>query len=128
LAGSEGAVSVHAQRILVIDDEPQICRVVRNALEQDVDRVLEARTGKAGIDSAAAERPEWIVLDLGLLPAFTVHALRGGVEVFDRGGVRGALAVAVDDLTNELYAESSNTSFFRPQPCRSVIASWVMGF
>jgi two-component system KDP operon response regulator KdpE len=57
---------MYAQRILVIDDEPQICRVVRNALEHDVERVLEARTGRAGIDSAAAERPELIVLDLGL--------------------------------------------------------------
>ncbi len=59
-------LDVYAQRILVIDDEPQIRRVVRNALEQDVERVLEASTGKAGMDSAAAERPELIVLDLGL--------------------------------------------------------------
>src|SRR5919109_2087069 len=57
---------MYAHRILVIDDEPQIRRVVRNALREDVERVLEASTGKAGMDSAAAERPELIVLDLGL--------------------------------------------------------------
>lgn len=51
--------------ILVIDDEPQIRRVVRNALTADA-RVLEAATGRAGIDLAAAERPGLIVLDLGL--------------------------------------------------------------
>lgn len=51
--------------ILIIDDEPQIRRVVRNALSADA-RVLEAATGQQGIDLAAAERPSLIVLDLGL--------------------------------------------------------------
>jgi two-component system KDP operon response regulator KdpE len=52
--------------VLVIDDEPQIRRVVRNALESEVERVLEAGTGQEGVDLAAAERPALIVLDLGL--------------------------------------------------------------
>jgi two-component system KDP operon response regulator KdpE len=52
--------------ILVIDDEPQIRRVVRNALEGDAVRVIEAATGRDGVDRAAAERPDLIVLDLGL--------------------------------------------------------------
>jgi two-component system KDP operon response regulator KdpE len=52
--------------ILVIDDEPQIRRVVRHALEDATTRVLEAATGRDGIDLAAAERPDLVVLDLGL--------------------------------------------------------------
>jgi two-component system KDP operon response regulator KdpE len=52
--------------MLVIDDEPQIRRVVRRALEAENARVLEAATGREGLDLAAAERPELIVLDLGL--------------------------------------------------------------
>jgi two-component system, OmpR family, KDP operon response regulator KdpE len=52
--------------LLVIDDEPQIRRVVRHALEADGARVLEAATGREGLDLAAAERPALIVLDLGL--------------------------------------------------------------
>jgi len=51
---------------LVIDDEPQIRRVVRHALAEDFTRVLEAESGTKGIDLAAAERPALIVLDLGL--------------------------------------------------------------
>lgn len=51
---------------LVIDDEEQIRRVVRHALDSDFPRVLEASSGTAGIDMAAAERPDLIVLDLGL--------------------------------------------------------------
>ncbi len=56
----------HARTVLVIEDEAQIRRAVRNALRETADRVVEAATGSAGIDLAAAERPEIVVLDLGL--------------------------------------------------------------
>ena len=52
--------------VLVIDDEPQIRRVVKSALQAEVARVLEAGTGDEGITIALAERPALIVLDLGL--------------------------------------------------------------
>jgi two-component system KDP operon response regulator KdpE len=55
-----------ARTVLVIDDEPQIRRVVRHALADDFARVLEADTGERGIDLAAAEKPVMVVLDLGL--------------------------------------------------------------
>jgi len=52
--------------VLVVDDEPQIRRVVRNALATDSSRVIEAATGREAIDLAAAERPSIVILDLGL--------------------------------------------------------------
>lgn len=52
--------------VLVVDDEPQIRRVVRNVLTPENARVIEAATGRDAIDLAAAERPALIVLDLGL--------------------------------------------------------------
>jgi two-component system KDP operon response regulator KdpE len=55
-----------ARTILVIDDEPQIRRAVSNVLRAFGGRILEAATGSAGIDIAATEQPELIVLDLGL--------------------------------------------------------------
>ena len=60
--------------VLVIDDEPQIRRVVRNALAAEDTRVLEATSGTEGIDTAASERPDLVILDLGLadVPGVTV--------------------------------------------------------
>jgi two-component system KDP operon response regulator KdpE len=52
--------------ILIIEDEPQIRRAVRNALQSDSGRVIEAATGREGIDLTAAECPDLVVLDLGL--------------------------------------------------------------
>ena len=54
------------RRVLVIDDEPGIRRVVKDALRPDVSTVLEARSGSEALSIAAAERPDLIVLDLGL--------------------------------------------------------------
>jgi two-component system KDP operon response regulator KdpE len=52
--------------VLVVDDEPQIRRVVRNALAGLAAQVLEATTAREGVDLAASAAPELIVLDLTL--------------------------------------------------------------
>jgi hemoglobin/transferrin/lactoferrin receptor protein len=64
-----------------------------------------------------------------VLPAFTVVHLRSGIQVW-RGdsGVTHRLTVAVTNLTNELYAEFSNASFFRPEPKRNLTLSWEVSF
>ncbi|MEP6781907.1 MAG: response regulator, partial [Gemmatimonadaceae bacterium] len=63
---SQRAAIEAIQTVLVIDDEPQIRRVVKNALEGEFLRVIEATTAREGVDFAAAEQPLLIVLDLGL--------------------------------------------------------------
>ena len=55
-----------ARAILIIEDDAPIRRALRNALQDVADRVLERDTGRGGVDAAAAERPELIILDLGL--------------------------------------------------------------
>jgi len=68
---------------LVIDDEAQIRRAVKNALAPDFARVLESGTGKDAIDLAAAQRPALVVLDLGLPDmsgADVCHALRHRID------------------------------------------------
>ncbi len=56
----------HPPVVLVIDDETQIRRLLRVALEAGGYRVFEAATGQAGLVEAAQRRPDVIVLDLGL--------------------------------------------------------------
>jgi hemoglobin/transferrin/lactoferrin receptor protein len=62
------------------------------------------------------------------LPGFTVQNLRGGIALFQLRGVPQELSIGVLNLGNKLYSEVSNTSFFRPQPKRTVYATWTMGF
>jgi two-component system KDP operon response regulator KdpE len=58
--------SMLAHRVLVIDDEQQICSAVRAALRDTADEVLEAGTFAEAMRLILAERPDLIVLDLGL--------------------------------------------------------------
>lgn len=53
-------------RILVIDDEAAIRRLLKISLEAEGYTFLEAATGREGLAAASTSRPEVIILDLGL--------------------------------------------------------------
>jgi outer membrane receptor protein involved in Fe transport len=78
---------------------------------------------------------ETTTLDLGLnplgdeIPGFTVHALRAGLNLGAFGAIgQPRLSLVVENLTDELYAEVGNASFFRPSPGRNVTLRWDFGF
>lgn len=52
--------------ILIIDDEPQIRKILRITLESNSFKVTEAENGNDGIVLAASHKPHLIILDLGL--------------------------------------------------------------
>ena len=52
--------------VVVIEDEPQIRRFVRTALEAEGWLVHEAATAKKGLTEAGTRKPDLLVLDLGL--------------------------------------------------------------
>lgn len=53
-------------RVLVIDDEPQILRFLRPALEAAGYDVIEARDGREALKAIATTAPDVVILDLGL--------------------------------------------------------------
>lgn len=63
-----------------------------------------------------------------VLPAFTVHSLRGGFSLRTRGGLRQDIGLQLNNLTNELYAEIANAGFFRPEPRRNLVLSVTTWF
>jgi outer membrane receptor protein involved in Fe transport len=62
------------------------------------------------------------------LPSFAVHTLAGGATLFEHGRFAHDLRLEVENLFDELYAEFSNATFFRPEPGRNVRASWRVKF
>ena len=55
-----------APLVLLIEDEPQMRRFLRTALESNDYRLVEAGTAREGLAHAAARNPDVILLDLGL--------------------------------------------------------------
>jgi len=52
--------------VVVIEDEPQIRRFVRTALEAEGCHVVEAGEGERGLVEAGTRKPDLVILDLGL--------------------------------------------------------------
>jgi len=62
--------------VVIVEDEPQIRRFVRGALEAQQWQVHEAGTMKAGLVEAGTRRPDLVILDLGLPDGDGVAFLR----------------------------------------------------
>lgn len=77
-------------RLLIIDDEPAVCRFLRNALEPLGFLIEEALTGEQGLSRLPSFKPDLVILDLGLPD-------RSGFEVLRE--IRGWSRVPVLVLT-----------------------------
>jgi two-component system KDP operon response regulator KdpE len=59
-------VTLASRAIVVIEDEPQLRRVLRALLEAEQYRVIEAEDAAHGMRAARLHKPDLIILDLGL--------------------------------------------------------------
>jgi two-component system KDP operon response regulator KdpE len=65
-----------ARSALIIDDEKQIRRLVRIALQEAGHQVYEAETGQSGLAEIVQRRPDVVLLDLGLPDMEGIKVLR----------------------------------------------------
>jgi two-component system cell cycle response regulator DivK len=82
-------------RVLVIEDNPLNLKLVRDVLQHAGYDVVAATTGESGVDLAAAQPPDLVLLDLqlpGIDGHETLRRLRAGVLP------RGVRVVAVTAL------------------------------
>ena len=56
----------NVKKVLIVEDEVKIARLVRDYLSQAGFDVVEATDGPSGLAKARSEKPDMIVLDLGL--------------------------------------------------------------
>ncbi len=53
-------------KVLIVDDEPQIRRFLRASLQAHDYQVIEAENGKEGVRACTVQKPDLLILDLGL--------------------------------------------------------------
>jgi two-component system KDP operon response regulator KdpE len=54
------------EKVLIVDDESSIRRFLRVTLTAQNYKIIEAATGQEGLEKAASDKPDIIVLDIGL--------------------------------------------------------------
>jgi two-component system KDP operon response regulator KdpE len=69
-------VSTKGIALLVVDDEPSIRRLLRTTLAGHGYRILEAGTGREALNLLARERPDAVLLDLGLPDLDGIEVIR----------------------------------------------------
>jgi DNA-binding response OmpR family regulator len=73
-----------ATRVLIIEDEKEIVRLLKYNLEKEGYAVLSASDGQAGLDLARQEKPDFVILDL-MLPKMdgmqVCRAIRADLQV-----------------------------------------------
>jgi len=67
---------VNVASILVVDDEPQIRRVLRSTLSTRGYVITEAKTGEDALESMRKERPDLILLDMNMPGVGGIEACR----------------------------------------------------
>ena len=82
--------------ILVIDDEPDLVRFVRRALEAEGHHVLTETDGAEGLRVALTEAPDLVILDL-LMPGVEGRAVLGGI-LASRPSARVVILSATADV------------------------------
>ena len=104
----------NASCVLIADDEPPIRRFLRTSLAAQGFRVVEAVDGKSALDAAAQEKPDLVILDLGL-PDMNgldvIRALRAQSDVpvivlsvrGDEQGKVAALDLGADDYVTKPF-------------------------
>jgi len=75
---------MNSARILIVDDEPQIRRVLRTTLTSQGYTVAEAKNGDEALEQIREERPDLILLDVNMpgRPGLEVcHEIRGTSDI-----------------------------------------------
>ncbi len=104
----------NAPCVLIADDEPPIRRFLRTSLAAQNFRIVEAADGRGTLEAAAHEKPDLVVLDLGLpdmngLDVIRALRARSDVPVIvlsARGDERGkvaALDLGADDYVTKPF-------------------------
>lgn len=88
--------------ILIIDDEPQIRKLLEITLQSNDYRVKEAATAKDGLIAAASHPPELILLDLGLPDENGHEVLRKLREWYNKPIIILSVQSGEDDIVKAL--------------------------
>ena len=125
-------------RILIVDDEVPIRKLLRVGLSVEGYKVVEAMNAREAMESVAAGEPDLIILDLGL-PDMPGHDLLArwrneGVELpiiilssrTDEAGIVRALELGADDYVTKPFGTKELAARIRVAPLDPLLGLEVL--
>jgi len=85
LFSGKANTTVKRRRILVVDDDNTVCKLVESVLSKKNYEVLVAKDGQEGFEKAVAERPDLIFLDC-LMPG--IHGVDVGKKLKENSATK----------------------------------------
>ena len=114
MAIEQGAAAPH--KILVVDDEPHIVRIIKLSLEKAGYQVISANSGEEGIEKVKNERPELIILDV-MMPSMDGFAVCQHIRKLDSFGKVPILFLTARGQSDDLeYARSIGANDLMTKP------------
>ena len=102
--------------ILIIDDEPQIRKLLQINLESNDYKVIQASTGKEGLILAASHPPDMVLLDIGLPDASGHEILKKFREWYNNP----IIIISVQDSETDIVSALDNgASDYLTKPFRT---------
>jgi CheY-like chemotaxis protein len=107
-----------ARKVLVVDDDPIMHRVLKHYLEERGYETLTAGTGGQAIEVASNELPDLILLDVGMPDMSGLAALRQLKEQEATRLIPVIVITAHADRTTQLESKISGAAAFLTKPFR----------
>jgi two-component system alkaline phosphatase synthesis response regulator PhoP len=103
-------------RILIVDDEPDIVQALQTRLEQENFECLTAYDGNGGLELARAQKPDLIILDIMLpsLDGYKVCRLLKFQKELQRIPI--IMLTARDKTEDRLLGEQTGVDYYMTKP------------
>lgn len=109
-----GAAPKH--KILVVDDEPHIIRIIKLSLEKAGFQVISANSGEDGIEMVKHDHPDLVILDV-MMPAMDGFQVCQHIRKLDEGQKIPILFLTARGQSDDLeYARSIGANDLMTKP------------
>jgi CheY-like chemotaxis protein len=109
---------VMALKVLVVDDDPIMHRVLKLYLERNGYQMITANNGREGLVLAAREQPNFIVLDVRMPEMGGLAALRQLKEMESTKAIPVIVVTVHADRLTQMESQISGSAVFLAKPFR----------
>ena len=108
-----------SEKILIVDDEVHLARILQFTLEKAGYEVVTAYDGKEALDRAVEQRPDLVILDL-MLPVLDGYKVCNILKTNEDFRDVPVIIVSARDLEQERLEEPLNADLFIEKPFNSI--------